>query len=180
MHSVSLGSHRWTDAEGAFEFDMVPANTAFKLSVRIKDAEDPFSSKDFILEPGQVLTLPPLEPAPKPGRKVSGIVVDPEGKPVEGVTIEASDRNTRKRISGEQTFTGEDGRFAMTRLPDAPLSLTAYLAEAENSVGLAIRFPAHVEVAPGDSDVRIVLDPRKLRGPPDPKVEKLNRSAGIR
>lgn len=93
---------------------------------------------------------------------IAGVVVDPDGKPVNGATVSAQLRSggslARMTQSGPPPWTESDhqGRFQLKELPDTPLSIMAYIANPE---GGPIRFPAKLNVELDQQDVRIVLDP---------------------
>jgi len=96
------------------------------------------------------------------GQSLRGVVVDPQGRPVSGITVSASladGRMLSRPPTGPVpwTSTGGDGRFELSQLPDEPIKLMAYRANAQ---GGRIRFPAKALPALNQQDVRIVLDPR--------------------
>ncbi|MFO0808338.1 MAG: carboxypeptidase regulatory-like domain-containing protein [Gemmataceae bacterium] len=95
------------------------------------------------------------------GQSLRGVVVDPKGKPVAGVTVNArlvSGQNLSRRNSGPPPWTTTDaqGRFALTQLPDQPLELMIWKA---GPGGTRIRFPAVVKTTTNQQDVRAVYDP---------------------
>jgi hypothetical protein len=95
------------------------------------------------------------------GQSLRGIVVDPQGKPVAGISVSARllDGNSLSRTGDGPppwTKTGDDGRFDLQNLPLQPLELMAYRA---NPRGGIIRFPAKVRPALNQQDIRILLDP---------------------
>jgi protocatechuate 3,4-dioxygenase beta subunit len=122
-------------------------------------------------QPGDVVELPDVNLLGAT-QSLAGIVVDPQGEPVAGVTVStqlASGRSLPRSPGGARpwTTTGADGRFTLTGLPDGELHLMAYLA---NPAGGPIHFPARVAPTPNQADVRIVLDPRLSAEPPELEV----------
>jgi hypothetical protein len=96
------------------------------------------------------------------GQLLRGMVVDPQGRPVSGITVSASladGRMLSRPPTGPVpwTSTGEDGRFELSQLPEEPIELMAYRAKPE---GGRIRFPAKARPTLNQQDVRIVFDPR--------------------
>ena len=67
------------------------------------------------------------------------------------------------RQGSKSMVSDKDGRFTLRMLPNVPLELMAYIPPPEGET--RIRFPARVEAEPGQTDVRIVLDPKLVRGP---------------
>lgn len=95
------------------------------------------------------------------GQSLAGVVVAPDGSPVEGITVSAqlaSRRSISRPRNGPPPWTDTDkqGRFHLTHLPDEPISLMAYKA---NPAGGRIRYPSHASPAMNAQDIRIVLDP---------------------
>ena len=60
--------------------------------------------------------------------------------------------------------TGKNGRFTINKLPNVPLTIMAYFRPPADSPDNAIRFAAKVDVAPGERDIEIILDPKLVRG----------------
>ncbi len=95
-------------------------------------------------------------------QSLEGIVVDPDGHPVEGATVAAQLRSGRSlprmTETGPPPWTKSDhqGRFQLKELPDQPLSIMAYFA---NPKGGPIRYPAKLDVEMNQQDIRVVLDP---------------------
>lgn len=93
---------------------------------------------------------------------LSGIVVDPDGNPVNGAQVSAMLRNgtslARTPMAGTLpwTETDKDGRFKLQQLPDEPLAIMAYMRPKG---GGQIRSPAKVNVELNQQGIRIVLDP---------------------
>ncbi len=100
------------------------------------------------------------------GQELSGVVVDPDGKPVLGITVSASlasggrlsSPRPRERDSASPwTETDEKGHFHLTNLPDEPISL---MACRRNPVGGRVHYPSSLLVELNATDIRIVLDPK--------------------
>ena len=95
-------------------------------------------------------------------QSIAGVVVDPDGNPVEGATITAQLRKGsglgRLTKSGPPPWTESDheGKFQLKELPDTPLSIMAYFS---NPKGGRIRSPSTLKVDMNQKDIRIELDP---------------------
>ncbi len=115
---------------------------------------------------GRTLDVEPLAVASR-DRSIAGIVVDPDGKPVEGANVNAFLRASPlpQQIPGALPAqpTGKDGRFTLRGMPNLPLTLKAFLMPAGPNSRWG-EFDAVADVEPGQTDVRIVLDPRLFRG----------------
>ena len=154
-----------TDADGRFALELVEAGREFTLSIH-EDGYENVNFSSFTLKPGETFEHPAIT-IRRLDQTVSGIVIDPDGNPVAGATIAASDRKTRRSISlyrGQSTVTGQDGRFTMKHLPNAPLSLMAFIPSPPDATDRTIRFPANADADPGDTDVQLILDPKLSRG----------------
>lgn len=81
------------------------------------------------------------------GRGISGVVVDPAGKPIEGAEVLARD-------DGDKTITGDDGKFTFDMVKDRIF---------RNDVNLRVTAdgfaPRNQKVLANDHDVRIELEP---------------------
>lgn len=154
-----------TDDEGRFQIDQVDPGREYKIWIE-QDRYERSEPQPFSAKPGEDFEHPPVVMRPL-GQTVSGIVVDPDGNPVEGVVLSARDRKTRRTIQSSRPFlrnvTGKDGRFTMRELPNVPLSLMAYIPLPMGSTDRAIRFPSEVDAEPGQTDVQIILDPKLQR-----------------
>jgi protocatechuate 3,4-dioxygenase beta subunit len=154
-----------TDADGRFTLDLVEAGREFTLSIH-EDGYENVNFSSFTLKPGETFEHPAIT-IRRLDQTIAGIVIDPDGNPVEGATIAASDRKTRRSISlyrGQSTVTGKDGRFTMKHLPNTPLSLMAFIPSPPDAVDRTIRFPTNADADPGDTDVQLILDPKLSRG----------------
>ena len=153
-----------TDSAGRFRFETVEAGRRVSAYANV----DGFTSQGTMshaLASGQELEIPPIELKSR-GAFVAGIVVDPDGKPVAGATVSAMERSGGS-ISfgrgGPPKPTGSDGQFRINELPNVPLQLLAYIQDPNNRKDGRIHFPARVNAEPGQTDVRIVLDPKLQR-----------------
>ncbi|HEX5447510.1 MAG TPA: carboxypeptidase-like regulatory domain-containing protein, partial [Pirellulales bacterium] len=98
-------------------------------------------------------------------QSLSGMVVDPRGKPVVGARVTAMRGknggfiNYASSSGRRQAFTETDarGRFELQELPDEPLSLVAYMQP--KGADRRIRFDVRVNANSNQKDIRIVLDP---------------------
>lgn len=113
-------------------------------------------------------------------QRLQGVVVNPMGMPVAGITVSASLAEGRGSLSrmGDApppwTVTDEQGRFALSQLPDEPIELMAYRA---NPMGGPILYPARVRPQPNQQDIRIIFDPKLTQevedlDAPEPKATR--------
>lgn len=127
------------------------------------------------LAPGQTIELDPFEFFTRT-QTVSGIVVDPAGKPLPDVAVQTMSPNIGEIPAADQSKaltdmsypairTGADGRFSFEHLFDRPVRLCAMVKppSADPNAFRVIR--AYVTVAAGETNAKIVLDP--LNNSPD-------------
>jgi len=149
--------HRVTIRDGAFELaDLAPG----KYDLRVTGAD--FADKivrDLTIEAGKTTDAGTI--TVRAGRKLSGRVIDGEGKPVEGARVlfgkmlfgdgkqtGGTDPDQASAMGQRGTSTDADGRFVLTGLSRGGGSLMAEHADRGRS--LAIKIP------PGKDDVRDV------------------------
>lgn len=171
--SRPTGEAALTDAEGRYTFELAPPGRDLNTSIYEDGYEPTLRINRFQVEPGGVYEHPPIV-IRKLNASVAGTVVDPDGNPVEGVNISARDRKTGSPVAlprSGPTLTGKDGRFVLKDVPETSLSLMAYLRGDES----VIRFPAYADAEPGQTDVRIVLDPKLTRPTVRQIVPKVSR-----
>ena len=136
LHFVSVeGSH----PDGAFAFGGLPPG-AWLFRASLNHEESPWVSLDIPsrVEP-IVLTLP------RARGKVSGIVVDPEDRPVSGAQVSAN--------RGASTTSKSDGTFELKNLPSGTLDVTASARPFVPSAVARFRVASGAEV----SEVRLAL-----------------------
>ena len=155
-----------TDVEGRFQVAGLDPGDRFHFEIVDSDG---LAAPDWKYQGGYVQTVPegkavvtlPDAVLTRLGQSLRGIVVDPQGKPVAGITVSArlTTGGMLMRRGDEPppwTETAASGRFELTNLPDQPIELMAYRA---NPKGGVIRFPAKVRPTKGQQDIRILLDP---------------------
>jgi Carboxypeptidase regulatory-like domain len=153
-----------TDNDGRYEFDSVDISHRFFLFAR-KDGFTDQGTTSYPIKQGETVDVPAIEVKTR-AAFVAGIVVDPAGKPVAGVTVSAHERNGGSISFGRRgppPRTGPDGRFRLEDLPNVPLELMAYIQAKEPTKDRSIHFPARVNTEPNRTDIRIVLDPKLQR-----------------
>ncbi len=105
-----------TDAEGRFRFDHLPPGT------QTLTAQAPGRAPEL----ADVVVAPDLKPVEfrlVPGHNISGRVVDRDGKPLEGVTVQAMDWKGHMSLDWT-TKTNAEGRFTWDSAPGEPVLLT--------------------------------------------------------
>lgn len=158
-----------TDASGSYRFSGLPPKPSYFVSARLnQDAED---SRNPKLEESNFHIEVPTFAFKTPNSTIAGVVIDPEGNPIEGVEISASRMGNGRRLTGfrnPRVQTKPDGSFLFERMPDdTAVTLRASKPRIVDGVS-RFRLPARVDVMSGDRNVRIVMDlrlgkrPRKL------------------
>lgn len=103
-------------------------------------------------------------------KSVEGIIVDPDGNPVEGVSVRADLHSGAALLMAfSQQATGKDGRFIIDGLPNASIPIRAFIEPPSNSKDRRIFsvegiFSVEVIAEAGQKDLQIVLDPKRARG----------------
>lgn len=149
-----------TDAQGQYQFDMLEPGEEYAVACHAVGYSQE-ETETFRPKAAEAAELTPLEPL-RTDHSVAGVVVDPAGKPLEGVVVGAQTRAGR-RIGGAVTQqpTGKDGRFTIEAVPNQPLTLVAYLPPTDG-IGPKSSIPtAQADATPDQTDARIVLDPTK-------------------
>lgn len=157
-----------TDIEGRYRLGGLQAGDSYQI-----DVKPPFPAVDPSWHYGLAwmprlpdnaegtVELPDMK-LRRLNQSLAGVVVDPDGNPVNGVTVSLLLRDghtsvARNSLNGPPPWTETDksGRFQLKQLPDEPLTIMAYIKKGAGP----IRFPAKVNVEMNQQDVRIVLDP---------------------
>jgi hypothetical protein len=182
----SLGEAK-TDASGRYRFEGLELGDQYR--VEIFDA-DCLADRDWGRQRAQFQTvrkgaaeidLPDVHLGTR-SQSLRGTVVDPQGKPVAGISVSASLASERRLgfsrpASGPPPWTKTDdkGRFELLQLPDEPIELMAYQA---NPKGGKIERPSITRPRLNQEDIRIVFDPtlnqpiEDLDAPKQPKEKK--------
>lgn len=152
-----------TDAAGRYKFDMVESAREHHV-IASAEGYTSDSSKPLKVGADESMKLPDLE-IQRGNMVVTGIVVDYDGNPLEGVRVRAIERTSRPVYSSPPPPTGKDGRFTISNLPNTELilSVEGYHPLQNN---IPILFPTLAEVKPGQTEARIVLDPKLLHKSP--------------
>jgi beta-lactamase regulating signal transducer with metallopeptidase domain/protocatechuate 3,4-dioxygenase beta subunit len=153
-----------TGSDGRFEFPLVEADTLFHLSIWAEGYVEPEPRSERVrVAAGDTFEVKPFSLV-RADKSIAGMVVDPDGNPVSGVSVSASLRSGGQipRAFTERG-TGKDGRFTIRGVPDLPLTLMAYIRPPDDATDRRIQFPAHVDAEAGETDVRILLDPKLVR-----------------
>ncbi len=105
-----------TDAEGRFRFGHVTSGTH---TVTAQSPGRAPELADVVVAPG----MKPIELRLDPGQVIRGRVVNPQGKPLEGVTVEAMNWKGHSSLDW-MTKTDGEGRFTWDSAPAEPVLLT--------------------------------------------------------
>ena len=144
-----------TDKDGYFEFPLVEGDCQIDLHVHPEGYTNATCQ-------GELAAGGTFEPEPftvmKLDKTVGGTVVDPDGKPVEGVTVTAEPYSnpTIHHQAWNRNATGKDGRFVIHGVPDVPLTLNAHI----RLDGQVLRNSVQTKAEPGTLEVKIVFDPK--------------------
>jgi len=148
---------------GAYELALRRTGFARKVlpPVEVKPGPDPATVGDVVLDPGE---------------RVQGRVIDPQGRPIEGVAVavEEADQNPMMTMGGPRLgatrtesdgVTGPDGWFTVPDLRRGQalglaLSRTGYLATREAGVTPPTVEPLQVTMYPSSKIKGVVLDDR--------------------
>ena len=151
------------DSEGRYVFRVAPTGDKLRVAAR-GDFNGQFTeceSDEFVLEPAQVCE-PPTLTIRRRNATVSGIVVDHDGNPIEGVGVRAYLHSGKDEIkAANQTPTGKDGRFTIRTVPNAPLILRASRKNPPDPTSRTTYSHARAEADGGADDVRIVFQPEE-------------------
>ena len=147
--------HIRTDKDGYFEFSLVEGDCQIDLHVHPEGYTNATCQGElaaggtYEAEPFTVMKL---------NKTVGGTVVDPDGKPVEGVTVTAEPYSnpTIHHQAWNRNATGKDGRFVIHGVPDVPLTLNAHI----RLDGQVLRNSVQTKAEPGALEVKIVFDPK--------------------
>ncbi|MCY3013936.1 MAG: carboxypeptidase-like regulatory domain-containing protein [Planctomycetota bacterium] len=135
----------------------VIAGTAPGIRVRNDDSRNKLLDGEFVLFDADGARVPLPE-------QLQGTVVDPEGRPVAGVDVSANLIGRGALVGPRVAETDDAGRFTLDSLPALPLELLAY--RTSHQLGF-VPYPTRVTVSPGESEVRMVIDPRLPHRYPD-------------
>ena len=155
-----------TDADGRYRFSGLETGDKYFLGI---------SDPDGLVVPGWLYqfpyaqTVPPMTSEIKLSdvhllvseQSLSGTVIDPQGKPVKGITVSAGMSDGRRLSRSDKgpvpwIETDKDGRFELRQLPNESIELMVY---GPTPAGEFIKFATHVRPKLGQTDIRIVFDP---------------------
>ena len=164
----SLVSEATTDEDGRYTVTGLQKGDEYRLEIepsgttQVRDwvYQSPYSHT-LESDDGETIELPDAIMVSN-GHSLSGIVVAPDGHPVDGITVSArlaSGGSLSRPQNGPPpwTTTEADGRFHLTNLPDEPIALMAYRAGPGDS---RILYPSNVAPEMNATNIRIVLDPK--------------------
>jgi beta-lactamase regulating signal transducer with metallopeptidase domain len=160
-----------TDADGRYRIGGVEAGERFGFAIEdpdnMRDDRWPYQTDTVYAWDKTVPENTPEVQLPDVNlvattQVLRGVVVDPKGHPVAGVTVSASflDGHQPSRPKTRQVYWTESdtrGRLEIRDLPELPIELMAY---KNNPGDQEIKFTTRVRPKLNQQDIRIVIDPR--------------------
>jgi len=134
---ASVRSSTLTDADGRFQFDDLGPGT-HSVSAQSEDGKTARATAEAGQRDEVVLRFPP-------GTEISGTVLDPDGAPLGGATVQAMVREPFQRLRGE---TGPDGRYELADAVPGHWEIRASaegLASASKEIDVREGVPAAVD-----------------------------------
>jgi beta-lactamase regulating signal transducer with metallopeptidase domain len=158
---------RKVTADGTYGFNRLIPGAMYEVRAEA-DGHAAATSIRVTIKPGQPVRLMDFR-LPAANQQISGIVVDPRGKPLAGMTVsyEPTDRTRALEAPSGATWfhdTEPSGRFHLTGLPRGPIRLTVF--RSPEGAHRSIHNMKYVDVQPGQVEVRIELPDAndRLRG----------------
>jgi 5-hydroxyisourate hydrolase-like protein (transthyretin family) len=187
---VSLFAEAVTDAEGRFSVGGLAEGDQYYFEIRAADGSYDPSWKHQMPYLASIregakgeIKLPDVNLIGA-NQTLRGVVLDPAGKPVPGVQVttqlalpggrtEMISRPDRSRgVSRLSAQTNQDGRFALTGLPDLPIEIMVY---KPNPQGGVIRRASKVRPELNQQEIRVLFDPAL-----DEPIEDLDSPKGAK
>jgi hypothetical protein len=160
---ILMGDSRWlsavTDAKGEVRFDALPSDT--RCNIRFGFVSDrwlgTYGTSTYPADPVNI-----IEALVEPMRTLSGKVVDGQGKPIPGASIQTRSRLRKpERFALGRTRTDRDGRFQL-EVPRGEGQVALLIRSGSSSVNVAANFDGDENLEIGD---QLVVEPlATLRG----------------
>jgi RNA polymerase sigma factor (sigma-70 family) len=155
---VSIATMNDVNDDGTYPFTgLIPGATYY---TQVEVTGYPHATSEHVrLRPSESVRLKDFR-LPAVDQEVTGVVVDPRGKPLAGIMV-SYERNDENRAfyapRGGTWFedTDEAGRFHLTGLPRRPIRLMVY--RNPKTPFTQIKGIKYAEARPGQTDVRIVM-----------------------
>lgn len=155
-----------TDAEGRYTFELIDPTVSYIVAGQAaRHGAATVIDKDgrsLVLNIGADTFRYPEMVMRRLDTAVSGVVVDPGGRPVAGVTVEARNAalNQPNPLVVDQAVTDREGRFLLAEVPNVRLTLVVRIDPPTGApAGTAARRTSPVDALPGDEELRLVTDP---------------------
>jgi hypothetical protein len=165
---VSIATPHDVNDDGTYTFNSLIPSATYNAQVELTGYPNA-SSEHVRVNPGQPARLKDFR-LPAVDQEVSGIVVDPRGKPLAGITVNYDRSNDNRGLyapKGGVWFQDTDaaGRFHLTSLPRQPVKLMIY-RNPGGAGGQQIEGIKYADARPGQTDVRIEMPDAndRLRG----------------
>jgi uncharacterized GH25 family protein len=156
---VSIATPRDVDDDGTYTFNGLISGATYNAEVEVTGYPNA-NSEHVRVNPGQPARFKDFL-LPAVNQEVSGIVVDPRGKPLAGITVsyEHDDLNPsfyapRGGVWFQDTDTA--GRFHLTSLPRGPIKLMIF-RNPGGAGGQQIEGIKYADALPGQTDIRIEM-----------------------
>ena len=155
---VPVGTLNKLETDGTYTFNQLIAGATYNTQIEVNGYPNA-TSNHVTVKPGPPTRLDDFR-LPAVDQELSGVVVDPRGKPLAGISVSLERNGPTRNLyapTGGVWFqdTDEAGRFHLTSLPRGPIKLMVY--RNPTAADRQIEGIKYAEVRAGEANVRIEL-----------------------
>ena len=155
---VPVGTLNKLESDGTYTFNQLIADATYNTQIEVNGYPNA-TSNHVTVKPGPPTRLNDFR-LPAVDQEVSGIIVDPRGKPLAGISVSLERNGPTSNLyapTGGVWFqdTDEAGRFHLTSLPRGPIRLMVYRNPSRPDQ--QIEGIKYADTHAGDANVRIEL-----------------------